>query len=314
MKKATKTLSLVLILAIFTAMAMGSGSGSSSSSNDVKIPSSVTSGGQDAVSKPADSAAAPTSSSSTPEVTIEEVVVFDQGGIKITAKSFNANGTFGPEIKLLIENDSAKSITVQSRKTSVNGYMIETMMSADIAAGKKANDSLVLMRSDLEAAGIATIADIEFSFHIFDSETWDTIIDSDMVRIETSAAEGFTYSYDDSGNQIYNDNGVEIVVKGLSESGSWLGPSVVVYIRNSGSRDITVQARDVSINGFMVESVFSSDVAAGKHAIDAITFLSSDLESNEIESIESIELSFHVFDMDSWDTIVDTSPVTINYD
>ncbi len=314
MKKTAKILSLILVLAFFALMAMGSGSGSSSGSSDVKTPSSVTSGGQDAASKPAVSAAAPSTASSTPEITIEEAVVFDQGGIRITAKSFNAKGIFGPEIKLLIENDSSKAITVQSRNTLVNGYMVETMMSSDVGAGKKSNDTLTLMRSDLDTAGITTVADIELSFHIFDSSTWDTIYDSDMVRIETSAAEGFTYTYDDSGNQVYNGNGVEIVVKGLSESGSWLGPAVVVYIYNSGNRDITVQAREVSINGFMVESIFSSDVIAGRHTVDTITFLSSDLENNGIEKIKSIELSFHVFDMSSWDTIVDTSPVTISFD
>lgn len=312
MKKVAKYLSLTFALALCVVMAIGCGS-ESSGSNDVKTPSSVTSGGQDAASKPTDSVEVTDSSYFTPEITIEEAVIFDQDGIKITAKSFNEKGTFGPEVKLLIENDSAKSITVQSRNTSVNGYMVETMMSSDVAAGKKANDSLTLMRSDLETIGIKIVADIEFGFHIFDSETGDSICDSDMVRIETSAAEGFTYSYDDSGNQVYNDNGVEIVVKGLSENDSWLGPAVVVYIHNSGSRDVTVQTRDVSINGFMVEPVFSSDVVAGKHAVDTITFLSSDLEENGIETIESIELSFHVFDMSSWDSIVDTEPVTINF-
>lgn len=311
MKKVAKVVSLILVLALFAIMAMGSGS--SSSSSDVKTPSSVSSGGQDTEAKTSEPSSTSSSSSAAADITIEEAVVFDQGGIRITAKSFNAKGTFGPEVKLLIENDGSKSVTVQTRNASVNGYMIETMMSTDVAPGKKANDTLTFMRSDLDTAGITTIADIEFSFHIFDSESWDTIYDSDMIRIETSAAAGFTYTYDDSGNQVYNDNGVEIVVKGLSESGSWLGPAVVVYIYNSGSRDITVQARDVSINGFMVESIFSSDVVVGKHAIDTITFLSSDLEENGIESIESVELSFHVFDMESWDTIVDTSPVTINF-
>ena len=162
-------------------------------------------------------------------------------------------GFFGPEIKLLIENGSEKSVTVQSRNTSVNGYMIEPMLSADVAAGKKANDTLTLTQSDLDAAGITTIADIELSFHIFDSESWDTIIDSDPIRIETSAADGFEYLYDDSGDLVYNENGVEIVVKGLSEDGSWLGPSIVVYIKNTGDKNVTVQARDVSINDFMKE-------------------------------------------------------------
>ncbi len=312
MKKVAKTISLILVLTLFAVMAIGCDSGSSGA-NDIKTPSIVTSGGQDAASKPAESAVAHSSSSSDQEITIDEAVLFDQGGIRITAKSFNANGTLGPEVKLLIENDSEKSITVQSRNISVNGYMVESMMSADVASGKKANDTLTLMRSDLETAGITTISDIEFSFHIFDSETWDTIVDSEMVRIETSAAEGFIYSFDDSGNQVYNENGVEIVVKGLSESGSWIGPAVVVYIYNSGDRDFTVQARDVSINGFMVDTLFSSDVVAGKHAMDTITFMSSELEENGIETIESVELSFHVFDMSSWDTIVDTAPVTISF-
>lgn len=153
MKKIAKSISLILVLAVFAIMAMGSGS---TNSDSVKAPTSVSANVQSAEPKVTST-----------DVTIEEAVLFDQGGIRITVKSFDAKGIFGPEIKLLIENDSAKAITVQTRNTSVNGYMIETMMSADVAAGKKANDSLTLMRSDLETAGITTVADIELSFHIY---------------------------------------------------------------------------------------------------------------------------------------------------
>jgi hypothetical protein len=243
------------------------------------------------------------------EVTIEEAVVFDQNDIKITVKSLNTKGSTGPEIKLLIENNSTKNISVQARNTSVNGYMTETFFSADVAAGKKANDKITLYRSDLNAAGITTIADIELSFHIFDSGTWDTIYDSEPVCIKTSASEGFEYFYDDSGNQVYNDKDVQIVVKGLAEN-----KSILLYIYNSNKKDITVQARDFSINGFMIDPYFSCDVVSGKHAITTITFLSSELEENEIEAIETVELSFHIYDMETWDTIVDTAPITINFD
>lgn len=335
MKRVSKLLSIVLIIAVIAAMTAGCGS---SSTGEIKAPSSVSTGSEKTESKPNEPAETPDNASAeesnnepaeninnaveetadiaetSTEVSIEESVIFDQDGIKITAKSLDMTGFFGPEIKLLIENGSEKSVTVQSRNTSVNGYMIEPMLSADVAAGKKANDTLTLTQSDLDAAGITTIADIELSFHIFDSESWDTIIDSDPIRIETSAADGFEYLYDDSGDLVYNENGVEIVVKGLSEDGSWLGPSIVVYIKNTGDKNVTVQARDVSINDFMVEAVFSCDILSGKHAVDMISFMSSDLEANDINSIESVELSFHVYDMDTWDTIVDTSPVTINFD
>ena len=170
------------------------------------------------------------------------------------------------------------------------------------------------MSSDLERAGITTIADIEFAFHVFDSDSWDTIFDSEIIKIETSAAEGFSYTFDDSGKLVYNENGLEIVVKGLSDENSWLGPSVLVYLSNTSDRDITVQARDVSINGFMVDPFFSCDLLAGKHAVDTITFSSSDLEENDIASIETLELYFHVFDLESWDDIFNSPPITIEFD
>ncbi len=308
MKRIMKRFCLILVLVFLVSIASACGS------SEVKTPSSVSTGEKESLKKvPASAESSSGKKESRPDITIEESVLFDQDGVRITSKGLNLKGSFGPEIKLLIENNNEKSVTVQARNASVNGYMVDTSMSADVAAGKKANDALSIMRSDLELAGIETIAEIEFSFHIFDSESWDTIVDSDRIRIETSAAEGFSYSFDDSGNQVYNENGVEIVVKGLSENGSWLGPSIVVYISNTGDSNYTVQVRDVSVNGFMVQSVFSCDVLAGKHAIDTITFLGNDLKENDIETIESVELSFHIFDMDNWMTSVDTSPVTIDF-
>lgn len=308
MKKITKIAALVLVLAIFAAMALGSGSGSS---NETKAPASVSTGGASA--EKTDSAKSPAAAEpARKDTTIEEVVLVDQKDIKITAKSFDAKGTFGPSIKLLIENNSSKSVTVQARNASVNGYMIETMLSSDVAAGKKANAELVFMRSALDAAGISTIADMGFSFHIFDSETWNDYLDTELFSITTSEAEGFNYSFDSSGFEVYNDGDVNIVVKGLGES--WMGPTVVVYIYNGSGKNICVQARDVSINGFMVNSIFSAEVVAGKHCVDALSFLSSDLEENGIESIDEVELSFHIFDNTNWNTIKDTAPVTINFE
>ena len=318
MKKSVRIICVVMVLALFALMAMGSGS--DDRAKEVKEPSSVSTGGTEASKGDGSDngkAGTPTKEPVTtkePEITIEESVLYDQNGIKITAKSFNAKAMFGPSVKLLIENNAEKSITVQSRNESVNGYMIDSMLSCDVAAGKKANDELVFMKSDLALAGITTIADMEFSFYFFDSASWTDSFESDQVTIKTSAADGFTYTFDDSGHKVYDENGIEIVVKGLAKDDSWLGPQIVVYISNNSNKNFTVQVRDVSINGFMIDSIFSTDVRIGKHAIDTITFMSSDLEENEIETIEEVELSFHVYDMEHWNTVVDTAPVTIKFD
>ena len=247
------------------------------------------------------------------EASISETALVEEAGVKITAKSLDNNGFMGPEVKLLIENDSGKDLTFQCRNVSVNGYMADAMMSVDVVTGKKANDSLAFMSSDLELLGISTIADMEFSFHIFTTEGWDDYLDTPQIQLKTSAADTYEYTFDDSVDVLYDENGIRLIVKGLAENSSIFGPSIMVYIENNSDKNITVQTRDVSLNGFMLSPVFSSDVAIGKHAVDAITFLSSELEENDITTIENAELSFHIFDAAGWDTIVDTEPIIITF-
>ncbi len=252
-------------------------------------------------SKPASAPTSSAGSSSTASkneedsVKVEETVLVDQDGIKITLKGIDMEGSFlGPELKLLIENNTEQDFIVQARNSSINGYMIETTISEEVAVGKKSNTGLTFSKSNMKACGIKTIADMEFSFHIFTKEGWDTILDTEQITVKTSAADGFNYQYNDSGETIYEADGIKIVSKGLSDKDSIFGPGLVLYIENSSEKDVTVQVRDESINGFMMDTIFSEDVLSGKRSIDAITFMNSSLEENGIDKIESIEFSFSI--------------------
>lgn len=255
------------------------------------------------------------SGSTTPGTVTEsigETVLYNEAGIKITALSLDKSGYSGPELQLLIENNTDKELTFQCRDASVNGYMVDTIMSADVVPGKKVNHDLTFMESDLKEAGITSIADMEFSFHIFESETWDTYLDTAPIQLKTSIANTYPYTYDDSGKPLYNDAGVRIVFKGISEDYSYSGPSAMVYIENNTGRNITVQTRNESVNGFMVDPIFSCDVAAGKRVVDGIVFPEWNLEKNGISVLNDVELSFHIFEEYGWDTIVDTDIIKID--
>ena len=67
--------------------------------------------------------------------------------------------------------DSSQNIIAQTRNVSVNGLMIDPIFSADVVAGKKTNDKMTIMSSELEFAGITTIKNIEFILHIFNKES-----------------------------------------------------------------------------------------------------------------------------------------------
>lgn len=297
MRRRTKWMAVSLCLLVMTMALMGCGA----SGNKVTNSASESS---ESVSKEKEQAGT--------EVSIEEQVLYDEKDIKITAKGIK-DGWMGTELALLIENNSGKGITVQARNANVNGYMVPTTMSADVASGKKANDSLTFETSGLKECGIETIAKVEFSFHIFDTGSWDDIVNTDVIKIATSAADSYKQTYDDSGNVLVDKKGIRIIEKGLTEDDSFWGPGIVLYIENNSDRDITVQTADVSVNGFMVDATMSEDVIAGRKAMSAVQFLSTDLEENSIEKITDVELKFNIIDMESFDNIFDSDTLSITY-
>jgi hypothetical protein len=309
MKKKFNVVAMALCLSVFAAFAMGSGSSGSGVDKDISSVNTTTSSTKEQSTA---SSEASNDEASLSEITVDEQVLYDENNIKITAKGIE-DGWLGTELKLLIENNTDKSITVQARNANVNGYMVDTMMSADVAAGKMTNDSLTFETSGLKECGIENIATMEFYFYIFDAETWDEIVSTDVITVETSIADGYVQEYDDSGEVLVDTAGVKIVGKGLSVDDSFWGPGVILYIENNTDKDITVQVRDVSVNGFMVDSTMSEDVVAGKKAMSAVQFFSSDLEENSIEDITDVELYFHIFDEASWDTIFDSDVISISF-
>lgn len=293
---------LLVLLVVMTAICLAACGGSSNTSNPT---------GSSAQSEPS----AGGSSSASKRVSIQEEVIFDQNDIKVTAKSLDPTGSiFGATVAVLIENNSSKNITVQARNSAVNGVMVDTLFSCDVTAGKKANDAITFSASDLKRAGIEVIKEIQFQLHFFNTESWDTIVDSDPIIITTDADPSFVQQYDDSGVVLLDTKGFRIVAQGLDETSSILGTELLLYIENNTDNNVTIQVRDVSVNGFMVGTIFSCDVLAGKKAFDDITFMKSDLEKNSIKDINEVELLFHIFDANSWNTILDSEPITITFE
>lgn len=246
------------------------------------------------------------------EATITEQVLLNQDDIKITAKSLDNKGFLGPELKVMIENSGKTNLTVQVRAVSVNGLMVEPSFSSDVAAGMKANDTITFLSTDMELNKIEVISEIELMLYIFNTDTWDTILESEVIVIETGAKDSHVQEYDSQGNVVYEGEGFKIIEKGIDTSDSIFGPKILFYIENNTDRSITVQTRDVSINGFMVEPAFSKDITPGKKAYDSLIFL--DLEDNDIENITEVELKFDIFDQKSWETIVETGVIQLKYD
>lgn len=120
---------------------------------------------------------APSSSSS-------GTVIMEKNNIRVTFMGFaqKGSGLKGYDIKLKIENSSEKNYTVQVRNLSVNGIMADSIFSADVAAGKTANDAIWVC--NMEERGIeAPITSAEFYLHVFESDTYGGDFDSDIITV-----------------------------------------------------------------------------------------------------------------------------------
>ena len=300
MKKRTKVLAAILCLTLFAGMAMGSGSSgetkdvASSDGSETTADSSINDGAE--------------SSSSKADVSIDESVIVDQDGIKIIATEYVSDSIMGDGIKLLVENNSDKDYTVGCDALIVNDYMITDLFVSEIAAGKKANETMYLSSSSLSAAGIENVGKIEMYFHAYDSEM-NYLFKNVYTELHTSEFDNMDTTPNDAGTELYNENGIKIVGKTVDEDSFW-GTAILLYTENTSGKNVGISVDDMSINGFMMSPFFSTTVYDGKKSIDEITVFSSDLEANGIESIEDVELKFHIYDADSYSTIADSDTIT----
>ena len=287
-----KLISVLLVLTLFASFALGSGEKKKDETKQI-VDNNTSNGVESNATEVSEE-----STTAEPEKhglpTIEQGVVYNDNGVVITAVEYTED--WGMEgIKFLIENNSDKSITVGTNAVIVNGYMISDLFVAEVAAGMKTNETLDLLTSQLNAAGITTVGQVEIYFHLYDSETWKKIADSDCVLIKTSEYDNMDTEADTSGNVLYEEGGIKIIGKYVDENSFW-GKSIVLYIENNTDKNMIIQAEDVSINGFTVTSLFSCTVYANRKAYDDITLLSSDLEKNGITSVDEVSLKFEIMD------------------
>lgn len=308
MMKNTKWIAAVLCLAVFAAMASGCGqSGSGEAKQVVSDKETETAASDESVPDSSENS----EGLSDVTVTIDEQVLVEQNGIVVTAMEYVTDSIWGDGVKLLLENNSDKDVTVGCNALIVNDYMISDLFSSAVSTGKKANETLYLSSAQLKAAGIENVGKIEIYFHIYDSSTYDTVFDTECVTIQTSKYADMDTMPNDAGTELYNQNGIKIVGKTVDENSFW-GTAILLYCENNSGKNVGISVDDMSINGFMMNSLFSATVYDGKKALDDITIFSSDLEKNGIEAIEEVELKFHIYDADSYSTIADSEPITFS--
>ena len=312
MKNKKKCVALVLCFTLFATMAIGSGSSDSGNKKDVvSLTESGTNPANDPSTADTEAKSNTENDANTASVpTIEEQVLIDTNGIKITAKEYLTDKIWGDGIKLLIENSSDTDYTVGCDALIVNDYMITDLFSSKVAAGKNANETMYLSSTGLKAAGIESVGKVEMYFHASDAQ-YNMVFKNEYAEIHTSEYDNMDTTPNDAGTELYSADGIRIVGKTVDENSFW-GSAILLYVENNSGKSVGITVDDMSINGYMITPYFSTTVYDGKKALEDITIMSNQLEENGIESIDNVELKFHIYNSDTYETIADTEPITFS--
>ncbi len=248
---------------------------------------------------------------------INEQVLLEQDGIRITVKECELSLESDPEIPILVENNSDKNINVNCDSFSCNGIMIQPSIYCDVPAGKKMNESISLSAQSISSCGIETIGILEFRFVLMD-DSYQDLFTTEPIVIETSNAQTYkeTMQAPPEGTVLLEESGFKITYLGKVDYADY-GSDIVFYLENSSSKDALFSHEELSVNGFVLDTMdypytgMYTFVTPGKAAYSGFSLTNSDMEANGITNIEDIEVSLVVEDKDTYEDFAATGSISI---
>lgn len=203
---------------------------------------------------------------------------------------------------LLVMSFAVSAFAAYQKQAALNYNNIKVTMDGTAITPKDANGNVVEPFTIdgtvyLPVRGVASALNLNVGW---DQATSTVALSSKASGSQTGA-----------GTLLVEKDGIKITYTGVDYSGT-SGPKLKVLIENNTSKTYAVQARECSVNGFMIQPTFSANVAAGKKVNDELSFSKSNMDKNGVSSIQTVELFFHIFNWDAMSDSFDTTKVTIN--
>ena len=226
-----------------------------------------------------------------PQITPAEL--YDDGQIRITT---GGAGEYYDDyaLSVMIQNDSQQDVSVMSGLLSVNGYMVDCGLYADVAAGETQQAFLQLESYELELAGITQVAEITFRLEIYDAQTYENIGLSELITLETDIADGFVQPVDDSGWEMHIDPNLRVVYQG-AEVSSFGDCDLMMYMENLSENEVAFSVERVTVNGREVSGFAWNYLLPGTRTVSSLYLYElEELDITQLSDITEIYLEYTV--------------------
>lgn len=108
---------------------------------------------------------------------------------------------------------------------------------------------------------------------------------------------------------IYKDKNVKITFTGIT--GDKDNYKINLTIKNKSNKTLTIQARETSINGIMIDPICSIEIAPKKIAKDYMSIAYDEADKVPMSEVKNIETKFHIFNDNDWSDYYDTKNIVV---
>ena len=239
-------------------------------------------------------------------VVIEDNILIDNENCYMEITGYDPYGWQGYTISVTCENRSKdKNMQFSIAGSAVNGYMLDPLWSAEVAAGSTVWEEIVYDTGELEFISAAEPDEIIWDLWVYDTDDVmaDPFFDELVALYPTGKAPGEVVPADrligEREVTVVDNEDLAFIIYGirLDSAGDYI---VDAYIENRHAYPIMVAWDDTTVNGVKADPFWAAEVMAGKRAFEEIRFDGYDLAENEITDITEITFHMTAYNDDDW--------------
>lgn len=194
------------------------------------------------------------------------LVLYDDRNVRIVA-DWEQGKAFENPITVWMENNSALELSAMTENLYVNGFLMEySVFYCQAGPGELVQGELWLDGEELESCGITEVETILMTLLLLDQESYDTYGQSRVVELNCAVPAGFVQQTDDSGQLLYEQEGLRVICRGIR--GSQCEDSCLeFYIENTGDEPAEVFLSDCYVNGEEADVFLFCQLLPGTRAV-----------------------------------------------
>lgn len=241
---------------------------------------------------------------SAPKITLEEMTLVENDDVVVKITDVTEDGTYGFTVNFYLENKTDKPLMYSIIESSINGVVVDPLWAEEVAPGKKANSECSWSISSYEDEDIIDlVSKIDFSLKIYDSDDWlaDPILLDDFVIYPygEDMAKDYVYTESDSDVVLVDNDYVRVIVRGYDPDSFW-GYSMNLYLENKTDKSIMFSIDECSVNGFMLDPFWATEIFAGKVGFSSVSWSDSKFEENDISEVTEISFKLKAYNSDDF--------------